>query len=543
MWSVISIARTLQIRRHKSRATPEPRESTMEIRETMQLLRHWWWLLVLGVLLGGAGAYGFSNLQKPVYRATATLLVSEGDVGQSNEFTALQTSERLAQSYVERLKNYEVLAAALDNVGLSMDPADLEDNMQVRLVGETQLIELSVEHTSPRLAQALANEIPEVFARRNSEQQLQRYAESKASLQEELQRLQDEMEVAQQALAKAQDSRQPASEVEQLHNNLLRLRDTHAQLLQSYEDVRVAEARSLNNVLVDEPARRPKSPVRPRTVVNTVLAGVAFGLAAVGAVFLLDYTDNTVKSPQEMERLAGLSTLGAVARMDARNPADSLVVSRSPRAPVAEAFRQLRTNLMFSLAAGEQKSILVTSANSREGKTTTAANLAVALAQAGHRVVLVDSDLRRPALHKMFRVSNGEGLSSLLMEASVKDSLLQEAEVPGLRVLTSGPLPPNPAELLGMEHMRQVAAWLEKQADFVVYDSPPLLAVTDAAVLSRLVGAVLLVVSAGQTTLLGLQAAAEQLRNVEATIAGAVLNRVSRRDGYYDYHYCSEGQC
>lgn len=508
----------------------------MEIRETLHLLRHWWWMIVLGVVVGSAGAYGFSNLQKPVFRATATLLVSQGDVAQSNDLGGLQTSERLAQSYVERLKNYEVLDAALDNVGLRMDPSDLVENMQVRLVDNTQLIRLSVEHTDQRLAQALANEIPEVFAERNREQQLERFAESKASLQEELQRLQEEMEAALAALAGAQESEQPASEVERLQDNLLRLRDTHSQLLQSYEDVRVAEAQSLNNVIVDEPARRPLVPVRPRTVQNSIAAAVAGGMVSVAVVFLLDYVDNTVKNPQEMERLVGLSTLGSIARMEIVSLADSLVVAHKPRAPVAEAYRQLRTNLLFSLAAGQQKSILVTSANARAGKTTAAANLASALAQTGRPVVLVDSDLRRPALHKIFQVNGSEGLSSLFMDTTLKASLLQETGVPGLRVLAAGAQPPNPAELLGTERMRQVAAWLARQADFVVYDSPPLLTVTDAAVLSRLVGATLLVVRAGQTTLPALQAAAKQLRNVDATLAGAVLNGVSRCNDYYAYY-------
>lgn len=513
----------------------------MGIREYALLLRRRWWLVAIGLVVGGLAAYAFSALQEPVYQATATLLISEGDIAQSNDFTSLQTSQRLAESYVERLKNREVLAAAITNLGLSMEPSVVENNMQVNLVGQTQLIELSVEHTSPRVAQALANEIPAVFAERNSEQQLQRYVESKASLQAELERLQEELDTAEENLAEAETNGEPAAEIEQLRNNVLQLRNTHSQLLQSYENVRIAEASSLNNIIVDEPARRPTNPIRPRILQNTILAIVVGGMFAAGIVFLLEYLDNTVKNPPEIEQLTGLSTIGTIGQMDAATLRQGLVVAHRPRAPIAEAYRQLRTNLMFCLAAGDRHSILVTSPRAAEGKTTTAANLAVALAQAANTVIIVDSDLRRPTIHRLFNVNNSEGLTNLLMENADRAPLLQETEVPGLRALTSGSLPPNPAELLGTQRMRQIAAWLADRADFVVYDSPPLLAVTDAAVLSQLADTILLVIRAGETTVPELAAALQQLLNVEAHIAGVVINRITPRNGYYYYNYYGDG--
>ena len=510
----------------------------MEIREYIQLLRRWWWLIVLGVLVGGLAAYGFSTLQEPVYRATSTLLVSEGDVAQSNDFSGLQTSQRLAESYVERLKNREVLATAITNLGLTMDPAHLEENMQVNLVGQTQLIELGVEHTSPRVAQVLANEIPAVFAERNSQQHLQRYAESKASLQAQLERLQDELGAAEANLAEAGANGESAAEIEQLRNNVVQLRNTYSQLLQTYENVRIAEASTLNNIIVDEPAGLPANPVRPHVLQNTILATIVGGMLATGVVFLIEYLDNTVKTPREIEQLTGLSILGAIGHIDAHTLGQGPIVACQPRAPIAEAYRQLRTNLIFSPAVGELQSILITSPGAAEGKTTTAANLAVALAQADRRVIIVDGDLRKPALHRVFDVNDNDnkGLTGLFMANAERATFLQETEVRGLSLLPAGSLPPNPAELLSAARMRQIAAWLAGQADYVVYDSPPLLAVADASILSQLAGTTLLVIEVGETTFPALEAAHEQLVNVDAPVAGVVLNRIIPRSGYYDYH-------
>ncbi|MDX1615911.1 MAG: CpsD/CapB family tyrosine-protein kinase, partial [Candidatus Promineifilaceae bacterium] len=250
----------------------------------------------------------------------------------------------------------------------------------------------------------------------------------------------------------------------------------------------------------------------------------------------LDYLDDSVRQPEELERLAGLSTLGTIPRLEAADPAEALVMLRTPRAPAAEAYRQLRTNLMYALVDGRLQSILVTSSGAGEGKTTTAANLALALMQLDKRVILVDSDLRRPMLHTLFGLSNSRGLSTLFVSDDPGRRLLQPVGPGRLRVLTAGPLPPNPAELLGTERMAAIAASLAKGADYVVYDSPPLLAVTDAAVLSRQADATLLVVEAGRTAAPTLQQAAAQLRAVEANLAGAVLNRVGPGRGYYHYY-------
>ncbi len=181
----------------------------------------------------------------------------------------------------------------------------------------------------------------------------------------------------------------------------------------------------------------------------------------------------------------GLATLGTINRIPGDAPPEKLITARHPRSPTSEAYRSLRTSLRFSSLDHPLRSLIVTSANALEGKSTMAANLAVVMAQTGSRVVLVDADLRRPMVHKIFQVSNKEGLTNILFEdRPVLDGHLQETGIENLRVLPSGPLPPNPSELLGSQKMRGLLEQIKEEADIVVFDTPPILPVTDAVVLA-----------------------------------------------------------
>lgn len=204
-----------------------------------------------------------------------------------------------------------------------------------------------------------------------------------------------------------------------------------------------------------------------------------------------------------------------------------LITMTNPRSPVAEAYRTLRTNLEFSNLDKSLRAILVTSASADEGKSTTLANLAVTIAQGGKRVILVDADLRRPTQHQTFGLKNSVGLTDMVRDdALLANPPLQEASVPNLKVLTSGQLPPNPAEILGSKRMSEILTALLEQADIVLLDAPPVIAVTDAAVLSSKVDGVLLVVSAGKTKRENARKAQTQLEKINARIIGAVLNNV-----------------
>ncbi len=213
-----------------------------------------------------------------------------------------------------------------------------------------------------------------------------------------------------------------------------------------------------------------------------------------------------------------------------------LITHLGTRSPVTESYRVLRTNLQFLVLDRPLKSMVVTSAAPGEGKTLTTANLAIVIAQGGDRVVVVDADLRRPALHRAFGLPNRPGLTNVLVGGAALDSALQETNIGGLQVLTSGPIPPNPAELLASRAMRDLLAELGERFDMVVVDSPPALPVTDALVLSRSVDGVLMVVTAASTPYQVVQRACDALKKVQARLLGVVLTQV-RFGGPLDYYY------
>ncbi|HID64590.1 MAG TPA: polysaccharide biosynthesis tyrosine autokinase [Anaerolineae bacterium] len=211
----------------------------------------------------------------------------------------------------------------------------------------------------------------------------------------------------------------------------------------------------------------------------------------------------------------------------AANQLDHLITVADPRSPVSEAYRTLRTNLDFSSLDKPIKTMLVTSAGPEEGKSTVLANLAVTTAQAGRKVILADCDLRRPTLHNIFNLKNDAGLTTMVVDdAAVESPPLQDTGVEGLQLVSSGPLPPNPSELLGSRRMEEIIAALLERADVVLFDAPPVVAVTDAAVLATKVDGVLLVINAGGTKRDYARAAKARLEKVNANLLGAVLNNV-----------------
>ena len=215
----------------------------------------------------------------------------------------------------------------------------------------------------------------------------------------------------------------------------------------------------------------------------------------------------------------------------------SLITLEQPKSPISEAFRTLRTNVQFTSVDSETKKIMITSAGPGEGKSTTVANLAVSMAQAGKSVLVVDADLRNPTQHKLFGLDNREGLSVALLQDQDYQTYIRETAVPGVMLLTGGPIPPNPAELVGSKRMRRLIEELGIQFDMILIDTPPIIAVTDAAILAQEVDGVILVLASGEVNKDFAKKAKELLDKVGAKIIGAVLNKVDLKTSkYYNYY-------
>lgn len=293
-------------------------------------------------------------------------------------------------------------------------------------------------------------------------------------------------------------------------------------------------------VSVVEEALPPEHPVSPRPLVNAALGVVLLALAAIAVILAVDYLDDTVKSGDDAVERTGLPILARIEQFGRLHDArEQLQAANRPRSTIAEAYRAARTNLSYAIDLGrDRRLVLVTSPGPGEGKTTTAANLAVVFGLAGHRVCVMDTDLRRPTIHKVFGVDNSKGLTTLLLAREPDiDRTLTRSLYTNVSVLPSGPLPPNPSELLGSARMQEILDGLRERFDVVLMDSPPALVVTDASVLGMLADGLVIVARAGKTRMGELRATITELAQTGRPIAGLMLNRVSTRDAGYYYYY------
>ena len=326
-------------------------------------------------------------------------------------------------------------------------------------------------------------------------------------------------------------------------------------LQQKYREVQIAQGDKGSEVNIEAYSRVPRGAVGPPRVRNVMIAFVLSLVAGIGLAFLLDFLDDTVKSIDDVDRYVHLPALAMIpaSRGGARlkglthsNPGPSettaLAMIDDVRSPIAESYRHLRTSLLLSSAGQPPKTILVTSSQPSEGKTTTAINTAFMLAQTGAEVLIIDCDLRRPRLHTQFEVANSKGLTTWLSGERDLDNLLQICpKTPNLKILTSGPVPPNPAELLGSEEMRRLLGQLSERFAHIIIDSPPAISFTDASILSTMVDGVMLVVHGGRSSRAVVRRAKQQLLDVGAHIFGVVLNNVKleQQDYYYSGYYSS----
>ena len=319
-------------------------------------------------------------------------------------------------------------------------------------------------------------------------------------------------------------------------------RQMFGSLLQRTQETGVSQELKSVNVRVVDPAEIPTGPSSPN-VFNNLLMGILAGLTlALGLAFAFEYADDRIKNPDELKKHLGVPFLGMVPALFGRENGSSPILSDGVSAIFSESFRSIRTNVLFSSTEEGGRFIVITSSVPGEGKTVVSTNLSVALAQAGHRVLLIDADMRKPRVHDVFRARMAPGLSNLLVgNASASESIV-ESSTSGLWLMPAGTLPPNPAELLGSKRFKDFVAFLVQHFDWVIIDSPPVMAVTDAAIVANLAQGVLFVVGAEMTSRRVAQRAVEQLELSQARMLGVVLNRVDLEHNpyYYSRYYRPE---
>jgi len=319
---------------------------------------------------------------------------------------------------------------------------------------------------------------------------------------------------------------------------------------EKYEENRIAEAGQIGSVRIIDTAKPPKNPIRPKKKVNLLL-GIMVGLGlGVGITFLREYLDTSLKTIEDVERM-GFPVLGSIpfiapqrinknivggdfeeARIESR-----LITHFAPKSPISEAYRTLRTNIQYSRADNPVKTVLITSSGPGEGKSTSVANLAITFAQMGAKTLLVDTDLRRPVLHGIFGHSKNEGLTNILVGRSTMEEAVKLTRIENLHLITSGTLPPNPSELLSSNVMERFLVDAKSQFDIILLDTPPVIAVTDAAVLATKIDGVVLVVRSGEADRDAIERSKTLLEKVNAYLLGVLLNGVNVHMMYGSYYY------
>ncbi len=520
----------------------------MELRQYVAVIRKWWWLILLSTAVAAFFSWWAVRDQPAVYQTSTTLMIGQPLDQFDPNYLDFYTGERLAQTYSELIKREPILKRTAAALGYEEQWRDMRGKVAVSLVPGTQLIEIRVTDTDPQRAKLIADELAHQLMKMVTpeESEEREFLRSQAaSFPAKIEAAQEEIQKLEAELGQAFSARQIQDIQSQI--NTLQVQINNWQATYAQYQLLLGE-RGVNVLEVIEEAPLPAGPIGSGGMMQVLLAAAIGLMLAVGAAFLLEYLDDTIKSPEDMARATGLTTLGAITRIAGESPSEKLITVRHPKSPISEAYRVMRTNLQFSTLDQSLKSLVITSPNPMEGKSTTMANLGVVMAQAGKSVILVDSDLRRPMLHKILGLPNKEGLTNaLLQDESMLDGHLQETGIQNLRVLTSGPLPPNPSELLGSQRMQHLVEQLEKQADIVLFDTPPALPVTDAAVLATQADGVLMVADAGKTRRTAARQAVENLRKVGVNLLGFAVNRLPLRGSggyyyYYQYYYSGDNQ-
>ena len=513
--------------------------SPLDVRRTIAITRTWFPLLVVSVVLAAGAAYLVSGVLPKVYEAKSTLIVGQSLSTVNPDYSQLLVSQRLSATYAAVATTRPILDAVVKQLDLSETSDELAKRVRATAPLDSTLLTISAQDADPTRAAAIANAMARQLLVASPAIQ-GRQAEIQTFIDASLQATQTQIEATQTQIdaLNAIKARTAAQETDlaALDARLVSLRASYAGLLAYFSG-------SASNLLsIVEPAAVPLDHVSPKQLQNTILAALLGLLVAVGIVVLVAYLNDGIRDSDDVLAVAGLSTLGTIVRMTGgktRSEMYRLAAILYPRSVAAEAYRTLRTNVEFSSLDVPVQTLLVTSSMPSEGKTVTAANLAVVFAQAGRKVLLVDADLRKPGVHLVFDLPNSQGLTTLLRGDDVSlDAIAQRTEEKNLRILTTGPLPPNPAELIGSQRMRSLLERLKTGADLVIMDSPPLRAVTDSAILSSLADGTLVVIDAKVSRRRPVRQALEALAKAGANVLGAVLNRIPAQENvdYISYY-------
>lgn len=508
----------------------------MEIKQYLEPLIKWWKLIFVACLLAGISSFLVVSRQPPIYQTRASLVIGRAVYEPNPSGGELGLAQQLADYYANIASREVIRNNTMQALNLTWLPSYVS-----QAVPNSQIIEITVTDTDPVRAQAVANELANQLIKQSpsnpdlQEQKRQDFIRGQLELLE-IQIQDTQVEIAQKenemgTLNSARELADAQADLSALRQKLTTLQSNYASMLSS------SLGRAPNSLNLLEAASLPTRPIGPNRA-GVILMSIAIALLiSAGAAYLIEYLDDTIETPEEVNRALKLPVIGFIPEIEREANKASIVVEH-PRSLVAESFRALKVSLDLAQADAPFRSILVGSVSKTEGKSMVASNLALTLAKSGKRVILLDADLRRPSVHTSLKLSNEKGLSTLLQSQATVQECLKATEIENFSVITAGEPVINPGDLIGSMRMKQLLAELCELADFLVVDGPPIL-VTDSTMLSTEVDDVLIVVGYGLTRKSEAIVALKRLDSVGAKIVGVVLNRIPRSNkGYYRlYHY------
>lgn len=495
-------------------------------------------VLVPALVLAGL-YYLYSNHKARIYAASTTLYVQQpASTNQNVGSVDIPGSSLLAPTYSDMITD-PVITTQVDQLmsksypGYRIEGHSLTTDQKPG--SSTLLVRLSVQDTVPQRAVVAADMVAAVFIKRLKQLDSARYVHDDELLRHQLAAART---VAAKVALQLRNYVGPSAGYQALQSTLNGDQSTVQQVEGSYTQFQVTRDNVLTGVSVYSPAIVPGTPISPHPGRDALLSFVVVCMLGIVAIRLYDYVDDSLRNPEEVEAITGAPILGTIPRFSQHRESSALVTVSQPASSTADAYRLVRTNLLFSAIDDPVRTVLITSTHMGEGKSTTASNLAQVFSEGEHQVTLIDGDLRRPTIHRIFGITRNDGLTSLLMRTPVSGQPVLDNQQANLHVIASGPLPPNPTDLLGSKRMESLLKELQASNDLTIIDCSPILAVPDSVVLASIADGVVLVVDLDRTKRRDLRRATEAIKGVGGKVIGIVINRlVARGAGYYYHSY------
>jgi len=508
----------------------------MNLRVVLAVLRENIWLILLTFIVTVAAVTVFTLRATPIYTAATTLRVATAS-GVSTSSSDYMYADRLMNTYTKIATSRPILTELAQNIGLAKAPS-----VKVSIIPSTELIRISIESSSPLVAQTAANALAEILIQKSKELYSGGGKSAPEILNEQLQQSLTELSLANKELEQLiVDNSNDTEKISAKRQEVRAKEETYSILLNQYEQSRLREEIRANTITIIEPAILPVDPTKPNKLLNIAL-GVVFGLVGgLGLAFFFELLNPRLYTTAQIEAAVTLLPIGKIPfikinRLFSKNH----YLSWLEKNPLKESFRSLRVNILAQNNSKSNKTpmktLVMTSSEPGEGKSTILALLGLTMAQSGQNVIIVDADMRIPRQHAIFHVSNSTGLSSFLLNVTDIDRVIKCSHHPKLSLLTSGPTPSDPTSLLGTPQMAKLLETLSQRYDVVLIDTPAMLAVADASVVAPLADGVILVARRNYIREENVRDVCRQLNSVKARTIGLVVNDAEQNGTYYYYH-------